>query len=428
MGNFGNQFLNLTDVLMVSMLGTEALAAVGFSAGMFSFVLIFCIGLVSGVGVTAANSLGERGMQHIGRILKNGFWISLTAAAVIFLVLCIFIVNIEWFGQAEVVNLLARPYLFAIGLSIFPFAILQNFKQVSEAMGNSRTPMVIILIGGLINVFLNYLLIFGKWGAPQMGVLGSAIATLIARILMVAFAYAALKLRDEYRALRLSLKVKDKEHSFKKDILRVGVPGGVQYLFEVSLFACGTMMMGWLGVVEQAAHQIVLNFASLSFMIPLGLANASGLRVGFFKGRHDLEKAREVGRLSLISLLILMLGIGFLFLALRGALPHIFSKDPRVLILAAELMIIVAAFQVFDGTQTLGVSILRGIQDVKVPTLIILGSYGVGIFICYYLGFKTPLRHQGIWIGLALGLFFTSVLLNSRFFWLVRRQKTRRQL
>ena len=411
----------MADVFMVSRLGTEALAAVGFSASLYSFVMIFCIGLSSGVGVTASSSIGKKGALHLGRILKNGLSVSLVFGLIIFVLLMLGVWQIELFRQPEVVNLLARPYLAILAMSIIPFVIMQNFKQVSEAMGNSRTPMFIILGGGLLNVLLNYLLIFGHFGFPQMGVTGAAVATLIARVCMVIACYVVLNFFEEYKPLRISLQEDTKiREDFKRPILKIGVPGGLQYTFEISLFACASIFMGWFGVVEQAAHQISINFAALSFMIPLGLASAAGLRVGYFKGRGDLPRVRNVGKTSLISLTLIMSILGIAFLGFNEVLPRVFSSDINVISISAQLLLVVAGFQIFDGLQTLGVSMLRGYGDTKVPTIMLLICYGFSIWFSYYLGFHTELRHVGIWLGLLVGLALTSLVLNLRFFWVTR--------
>jgi len=321
------------------------------------------------------------------------------------------------FGQEQVVVDAARPYYILIVLSIVPFLFFFLFKQLLEGLGNTWIAMVITLGMNLLNIGLNYILIFGKLGFPAMGATGAGIATLISRTLMPILFWLVLRFKSTFRQYTLhithyTLHIQDG----LRRLWRVGLPIGLQTTMETVLFTLSFIIIGWLGKESLAAHQIANQIADLTFMLALGIGSATTIRVSHQLGQGDLHAVRMASNAS-IHLVLLMNTIGaVLMISLRHYIPHLFTEDPEVISIASSLILIAGFFQYADGLQTVGAAMLRGITDVKMPMIYAAFSY---LFISLPLGlflmFPCGLGAQGMWISFIIGLSIAALLFHIRF-------------
>ena len=294
--------------------------------------------------------------------------------------------------------------------------VFQTFKQFAEGLSQTKQAMYITIFSNLVNVFLNWLLIWGMWGFPEMGMNGAAWATLISRVLMMVLMAAYVLSTKSFAQYNLRFfKVRFSRPMLAR-ILKIGVPTGFQFIFEVSAFSAAAIMMGWIGVNALAGHQIALNLASISYMMATGVATAGMIRVSHFIGKGDLVAMKDAGRVAFGMVVAFMFVCALLFFAFRFYLPTLYIDDPEVISLAASLLILAGFFQISDGVQVVGLGILRGMEDVKVPTLVTFFAYwALGLPLGYLLAFKFGLGESGIWIGLLIGLTITAALLFYRF-------------
>jgi MATE family multidrug resistance protein len=301
-----------------------------------------------------------------------------------------------------------QPFFLLIAASLIPTLYFQVQRQYLDAMGRPWVGTSIMLADIVLNALLNWIFIWGHLGAPALGLAGSGLATLLAR--SVAVGIIALWLRRERRTgVRL-------ERSRFRAILEMGVPAGGSLLFESGAFAAAALMMGWLGATALAAHQIALSCAALTFMVPLGLSMAASIRLSkaLGSGRRESLRAIGFGVLGLAGVIMLAFAAVFMFAGVQ--LARGFSADPAVITLAAQLLGVAALFQLFDGTQVVAAGALRGLTDVKLPTVITFIAYWlVSLPLGYGLAFHTSLGPRGVWIGLASGLACAAVLLTGRF-------------
>tara|TARA_A100001011_G_scaffold368743_1_gene423363 strand:- start:537 stop:1631 length:1095 start_codon:yes stop_codon:yes gene_type:complete len=331
---------------------------------------------------------------------------------------------------AEVV-VLAEPYLYWVALSLVPLVGFQGLRQFAEGLFQTRLAMFATLLGNIINVILNYLLIFGLYGFPELGVEGAALGTLISRLAMVLFMSINVKKKKSFRRYNRKLfKVRLNKSIFNR-IVSLGLPSALQMFFEVTFFTSAIWMSGLLGKNPQAANQIALNLTSMTYMVALGLGVTAMIRVGNQKGKGDIIDLRRLA-ISNFLLIILMSFIFCLFfiathqllpwLYLDSRIPNISNDVYEVVEIASNLILIAAFFQIADGIQAVVLGALRGIQDVKIPAFLIFVSYGtVGFPISYFLGLKTDWGASGIWIGLLIGLTLSALLLVLRFQYLTKK-------
>jgi MATE family multidrug resistance protein len=337
----------------------------------------------------------------------------------------------HYMKQPEEVVVLAIPYLDLVAFSLIPLIVFQGFKQFSDGLSMTKYPMYATILANIINVALNYVLIFGKLGFPQLGIVGAAIGTLASRFIMLFFLWYLLRNKKKSRDYVTNIKFFVLENRMIKKILNLGFPSAMQMFFEVAIFTGAIWLSGLLGKNPQAANQIALNLSSMTFMVAMGLSVAAMVRVGNQKG---LQNFRELRRIAL-SIFILGLGLAFifalLFIAFHKVLPTIYVDldDPvnyidntEVVAIAAKLLIASAIFQLSDSAQVIILGALRGLQDVKIPTLITFIAYWViGFPISFFLGKEEAYASFGIWLGLLVGLTSAAILLYIRFNYLTKR-------
>jgi MATE family multidrug resistance protein len=420
-GQLSHIALGVIDSVMVGDLGADQLAAVSVSVGLFSILMVFGIGVSFAISPLTAIANGEGDHYKAEAILKNSFYMALALGSALALLMILLAPVLHLLNQPEAVTELSIPYLRILGLSMLPVMIYQAFRQFSEGLEIMYPALVIGLLMIPINAFGNWLLIFGNWGFPAMGLEGAGWATTSTRFLAAAamMTYVLYNKRFKvYEPMKLGLNTLQK--TVMTRILKLGIPGGVQYIFETSAFAFAAIMIGWLGSKPLAAHQIAINLASISFMVAIGLSSASAIRIGHAQGKNDFVLARKIGKDSFWLSGGFMGLCGLVFILGRFYFPSLYISDPEVINLAAQLLLIAAAFQIVDGIQAVGVGLLRGMEDVKRPTLYVMIAYWViALPLGGLLAFQLDLGVMGVWVALALGLMASAIMLSYRFFRLV---------
>ena len=422
LSQLGHILVGVADSMMVGALGAEPLAAVSLANSLFSLGLMFGIGVSIAITPLVAAADGGDTTYDQSQIFRHGLVINTVAGLVLAGILTGSAYVLPWFNQPPRVVELTTPYLLIIALSMVPFMLFQTFRQYAEGLSFTRTAMVVTLSANFLNVLLNYLLIYGYAGFPAMGLNGAGVATLVSRVVMAGVMVVYVIRSPWFRWV--PVRVRSLQRALVSRMLAIGVPTGFQYIFEVGTFSFASIMMGWLGTRALAAHQIALNLAAVSYMVATGLAAAATVRIGNQLGQRDLPNLRRVGWSALLMSTVLMSVSAGVFLVCNHALPTLYVDEVPVIELAASLLVIAAFFQLSDGIQAVALGILRGMADVKVPTLITLVAYwGIGLPIAYVLAFPMGWGAQGIWIGLLISLTVAAVLLVRRFRRLSTRQR-----
>lgn len=416
LSQLGQVLVGVADSMMVGQIGKDSLAGASLGNSIFVLFLTFGIGISYGITPLVAQADGEGNPKVIMNILKHGSLVNFIFSVFLFLVLMATSLSFHHLGQPVAVVRLAIPYFLIISLSIIPFMIFQTARQFTEGLSLTRQAMIVTISGNILNILLNYLLIFGKLGFPSMGLFGAGIATLISRIIMALmmgfFVYYHRRFAiywHHYTSTGIS------RHIIRK-ILSIGLPSGFQFIFEVGAFSFAAIMVGWIGTTALAAHQIAISLASITYMMATGIATATTIRVGNQLGRSNTAMLRKVGSTGFVMSAVFMGASALVLISFNQYLPTWYIDDQEVIGLAAELILIAAIFQISDGLQVVGLGALRGMSDVRIPTLVTLLAYWIlALPIGYLLGIYLELGAMGIWIGLLVGLTTTAVLLIYRF-------------
>jgi MATE family multidrug resistance protein len=412
----GQVSVSLIDNMMVGHVGTPELAASSFANSVFMIGMFFGMGITFGITPLIGNSFSKGNQQEVVIWLKNGIFTHLAAAFGLSLIMFGVYFLLPFMGQPNEVIILAKPYFLLLCLSYIPFMLYFSFKQFFEGIGNTKIAMHITITANIINVIFNYLLIYGKFGFPEMGLNGAGAGTLISRIAMpVLFVVYIVKTPAFKRYFALA-----HQQTFSKEkiasLLKIGVPIAFQIIVEVIAFSIGAIMMGWLGEVQLAAHQVAIGLASFTYMISLGISQANTIRVSHQMGVKDYKALKMAAFASTHLVLVFMSSMGIVFIFARNYLPFMFTVDPEVIKIASGLLIIAAIFQIFDGLQVIMLSTLRGMSDVKLPMFIAFFAYLFpGIPASYFLAFHLEMGPQGIWYGYLIGLGAAGILFWLRF-------------
>jgi MATE family multidrug resistance protein len=415
--------LGIIDSAMVGAIHSSQLAAASFVNNLITLPLILAIGLTTAISPLVASALGEGEVHRPMRILFNGGLIVTLMSLVFAIAIHLGVDMVYYFGQDRIVAELSRPYLIWMGWGMVPMAIFMAMKQFADGLGRTRVPMYLALLSIPVNVLVNYAFIFGKWGAPRMELEGAGVGTMASRIVVLIAIFWLIAYGKGFAPYRqqLSGQFQIRWERFR-DVFRIGIPAALQYGMEAGAFAVSGIMTGWLGYVQQAAHQIAISIASFTFMVSVGISAAGSIRVGYAHGKRDWAHARTIGVSTFWIAAVYGLICALLFILGRSQLPLLFNDEPSVVEYAALLLFLTAVFQISDSVQAIGVGLLRGIQDVKVPTFFVLLAYWViGIPSGYALAFWRGWEVAGIWVGLVLGLSASAVLLTVRFLRLTRR-------
>lgn len=417
LSQLGHVLVNVCDSVMVGQTGKVPLAAVSLGVSVNTVVMVLGLGLSMGITPLVAAADGRRDVQQLGRLLVAGVWLSAGAGLVLAAAGLLIAPLLGYLRQPAEVVALAAPWVRVLFLSLLPLMVFQGFKQFAEGLGLTRQAMYLSVLANVLNALLCYMLIFGNFGAPRLGMMGAAWATLIARVLM-----AVLMASYVLTARRLQPYREAASHWLRPDgatlrrLVGLGSPIGVQMMFEMGAFSFSAIMIGWLGATSLAAHQIAINVASVTYMAASGIAAAATIRVGNLRGLGDAEGSRQAGFAAYLLTFLFMSSMGLLLVVFRQYIPHFYNHDAAVVAQASGLLLIAAAFQVSDGLQVVGLGALRGLQDVKVPSVVALLSYWViALPLGYGLGFGLNLGSLGVWLGLLTGLTLVAGALLWRF-------------
>ena len=409
----GHITVGVFDSLMIGKVSVSQLAAVSLATSIFAFILLFCIGL--SYGITPLISSSNRKKNYVSSILYNGILVNLISA----MILALFVIStkflLSYLGQDKEVLLYTYSYLDIICISLIPLILFQTFKQFIEGLGFTTPSMYISIISNIINIILNAILIFGLFGFPRLEIIGAAYATLISRVVMffLIFFYCIYDIRFNKYIFKTKLSI---SINHIKDIFRIGFASGLQYIFEVGAFSVATVMTGSIGATHLAAHQIALNLASISYMVASGIGSASMISLSYYHGKRNIVDMRKSGYASFLLVLFLMLISALTFILLRDSLPKLYVDDISVINIASSLLIIAGLFQIPDGIQAVGLGILRGIRDIRKPTIVTFISYWIiSIPLSYLLGIKYGYGIYGIWVGLSIGLTLAAIFHVTRF-------------
>lgn len=424
LSQLGHISVGVADSIMVGHTGTVPLAAVSLGNSLFSVILVLGLGLSFGMTPLIAAADGRDDKDDIASVFRHGFIINLLSGILLFALLYMLVPLLDHIDQPQEVVDYAKPYFAILLFSLVPLMLYQSYKQMAEGLSNTAPAMYISIGSNLLNILLNYLLIYGKLGFPALGIVGAAIATLISRVIMaiaiMIYVYQSPKFKSYNLRIRLQGLIREK---FNK-ILRIGVPVSMQMVFEVSAFSIAAIMVGWLGAKELAAHQIALSMASVTYMMASGISAAVTVRVGNQLGKNDIRQLRLAGFSAFNMVLVFMFICAGIFIAGQYYLPSLYISDESVISLAGSLLVIAGFFQLSDGVQVVGLGALRGMSDVKVPTAITLIAYWViGLPSGYVLSHYFELGVYGIWYGLLIGLSIAAVLLYYRFYTLSKTLK-----
>ncbi len=425
MAELGWMTMGVVDTLMVGRIGPEAIGAVGIGSSLFMAVCIFAMGLLLGLDTLVSHAFGAGRVDECHRWLAYGVALSLLLSIPITIVILALSSALSGWGLDPAVLQLTQPYLDVLAWSIPPLLLYASFRRYLQGMGAVRPVMMALVFANVLNAVVNWILIFGHLGAPAMGVRGSAWATVVARIVMAAVLLAVIVYRERalvrsrvsaarpWRAARSwSRFVSAVDLDRMRRLLALGLPAASQVTLEVGVFAAATALAGRLAPAALAAHQIAVNLASLTFMVPLGIASAGAVRVGHAVGRRDRRGAARSGWTAILFGVLFMSCAAAAFLIVPRALIGAFTRDPAVVRIGASLLFVAALFQLFDGVQAVSTGTLRGLGDTRTPMLWNLaGHWFIGLPLGYSLCFVWGFGVIGLWWGLSTGLIICGIAL-----------------
>lgn len=407
-GQLGHIMVSVADSMMVGQVGVVPLAAATFGGAIYTILMLFGIGVSYALTPLVAAE-NPKNKTKLLQYLQNG--VAMNTVLGILLAGVGFGISffLDYFGQEPEVAREAKSYLQIMSASIFFVSVFQSFRQYLEGLSDTMRPMIVSVVANLLNVFLNWVFIFGNLGVEPMGLFGAGLATFLSRIPMV---------------MLMIVLIWKKISGFKwhfewngiKQMLKIGIPSGMQYIFEVGAFGGAGIMIGWIGAEEQAAHNIALNLSAISYMAATGIAAAATVRIGNQLGLKDKHNLRLAGFTSFATVGIFMAIMASLFIIFRFGLPDLYVDETSVISMAATLLIIGAAFQISDGLQAVGLGVLRGLRDVRVPTFITFVAYWViALPLGYILAFPMGWGVNGVWISLSVGLTVAAIFHIWRF-------------
>jgi len=415
-GQLGIIMMGVVDSIMVGQLGSIPLAAASLGNSLIFIILIIGIGSSIVVSPLVAILVGANRHSECGVYFRQSLIINVVLSFVMIGIILLSVNFVKYLDQPSEVVELAIIYMTIVGLSAIPLMIYQTYKQFIEGFSIMKPAMIIAILANIINAFANWILIFGKFGFPQLGLAGAAWATFSSRVFMAVVIMIYVMKNEKFRLYDVSFHFRGSDFPVIKKILSLGLPSGFQYFFEVGAFSLAVIMIGWIGANELAAHQIAINLASISFMAVLGISQASSIRVGNAMGDKNIANIRKAGFTGIILGASIMALAGLTFVLLNNFLPTLYIDDKVVISIASRLIIIAALFQLSDGTQAVGIGVLRGLTDVKGPTIITFIAYWIiSLPIAYLLAFNFKLGVEGVWIGLLIGLTASALMLTLRF-------------
>lgn len=421
----GQVAVNFADNVMVGKLGPAALAGVSFTNAIFTICLVFGMGISFALPPLISEAQGAGDDRRISSFFKHSLIVNIGFGIFSMILLLLFIPFMKYLGQDPDILPHASEYMFYSALGMLPFMVFQTLRCYSDGLSETLPSMIIIIIGNVLNIILNYILIFGHLGLPAMGTAGASLSSLISRVFMVVGILILFKYWKNLWNYLSEIRFNVYKSAYFKKILNLGIPSSFQMTFELTAFSAAAIIMGFIGKVEQASHQIAINLASMTFMIATGLAMAATIRVGNQLGKGNIHKVKDAGYSAIIQITIFMIIAALGFVLTRHYLPTIYMDNAEVVNTAAYLLLAAAVFQIPDGIQVITLSALRGIQDVRIPTLITFLSYWLlGIPCSYITAITLGWGPIGVWLGLIVGLSVSAIFLSFRFKMLTNKLRT----
>ena len=432
LGMLGHTLISIVDNIMVGNLGSTELAAVSLG-GSFVFIgMSLGIGFSTAITPLVSMADAEKDDKKIRSVFHHGLLSCVILGVIIFTLIVLAKPVMYIMHQPKEVIDLASPYIDWVAFSLIPVIIFQGYKQFADGLSRTKYSMYAIFMANIVHIIINYMLIYGVWIFPKLGIIGAALGTVISRILMVVFMHYIMKNKAQLNPYFMNFSFREIKKTMLKKIASLGIPSAMQMLFEVALFTAAIWLCGSIGKTSQAANQIALTLATTTFMFAMGLSVAATIRVGNNKGLMDYKNLIIVARSVFLLAIIVETIFGILFVILHNFLPHLFLnmenvnqvvENKEVIIIASKLLLVAAVFQISDGIQVVVLGALRGLQDVKVPMYITFVAYWVvGFPISFFLGEYTELKAVGVWIGLLAGLSTAALFLYLRFHKLTKQQ------
>ncbi|HMJ85001.1 MAG TPA: MATE family efflux transporter [Vicinamibacterales bacterium] len=413
LAEIGWMSMGIVDTIMVGPLGPAAIGASGMSNSIFFAVAVFGMGVMLGLDALVATSYGAGRLDDCVRWLQHGILVALVVAPTIMLVFYGALTTSTHWGLHPSVRAQAQPYMAILGLGAVPLLLYATFRRYLQGIHAVRPVMVALVTANLVNVFGNWVLIWGHLGVPAFGINGSAWATVGARVYMAAFLGLAIVREHRRRGATHTPVPFAFDAARARRLLALGVPAASQVTLEVGVFAAVSALAGTLDPVSLGAHQIALNIAALAFMVPLGLASAAAVRVGHAVGAADGRRAVQAGWTALAVGAIITGSIGVLLIVTPTPMLRVFTDDPQLLSIGVRLLSIAAVFQLFDGTQAVATGVLRGVGDTRTPMAVnVVGHWAFGLPVGWWLCFRRGWGVAGLWVGLSIGLIFVATVLT----------------
>jgi MATE family multidrug resistance protein len=425
LGMLGHTLIGIVDNIMVGNLGATELAAVSLGNSFIFIAMSIGIGFSTAITPIIAEADAEKDNHKIRAAFHHGLLLCTVLGIALFIIIVLAKPIMNLMHQPKEVVDLASPYIDWVAFSLIPVIIYQGYKQFADGLSQTKYSMYAIFMANVVHIFFNYVLIYGLWIFPKLGILGAALGTVISRIMMVVFMHYLLKYNAELNQYFNNFSFKQIKKSMLKKIINLGTPSALQMLFEVALFTAAIWLSGSIGKNSQAANQIALTIATVTFMFAMGLSVTAMIRIGNQKGKKDFKNLIIVARSIFLLAIILEIVFAVLFVIFHSILPHYFLNmndttqlvdNTEVIAIASKLILVAAVFQISDGIQVVVLGALRGLQDVKIPMYIAFVSYWIiGFPISFYLGKYTALASVGVWIGLLAGLTAAALFLYIRF-------------
>lgn len=432
LGMIGHTLVGFVDNIMVGQLGTAELAAVSLGNSFVFIAMSLGIGFSTAITPLVAEADGASDVESGKQAFNHGLFLCTVLGVSLFLLILAIKPLMYHMKQPEEVVVLAMPYLDLVAFSLIPLVMFQAFKQFADGMSQTKYAMYATILANIINIVLNYVFIFGKFGFPKLGIVGAAVGTLTSRVVMLFFMAFMLRAVPKFKPyIERNFNFSNLKKVILRKIINLGFPSALQMFFEVAIFNVAIWLSGILGKNPQAANQIALNMATLTFMVVVGLSVTAMIRVGNQKGLRNFIELRRIAFSVFFLAILIETVFAILFVLFHTELPKLYLNEHdlfnsvdnnEVILIASKLLLVAAVFQIFDGLQVVVLGALRGLQDVNIPTVITLIAYWiVGFPVCYYLGKADVYGSVGIWIGLLAGLAASAILLFMRFNYLTRK-------
>ena len=435
MSIFSVEISNLPNLMVVALVDKllPVLAAVSFANALFFMAMVFAMGALMAITPLVGFQMGEMNImpekkadirQKIAVLFQNGMLFTMLQSALMLILLAGCIPFLSYFGQEPEVIEVARPYYILIVVSLVPFLVFTFFKQFFEGLGNTLVAMIITLAMNGLNILLNWIFIYGHWGAEAMGATGAGIGSLISRVGMALCFGLAMWFHKDWKYYIQTFSWRNFSWSEIKQQIKLGFPIGAQTFLETFTFAASFVIIGWISKEALAAHQVANQIADMTFMIALGVGAATTIRVSHQLGEKNIVGVRMASNASIHLVLVINTIGAALMIGLRHYIPMLFTEDQEVIAIASKLIVIAGLFQYADGLQAVGAAMLRGITDVKVPMLIAFVAYIlVGLSVGLVCAFPMGMGAAGIWIGFIFGLSLAAICFHIRFRRLMRKYR-----